>query len=68
MSRSDLLGRIARARAQMMLRGHHLLVLEIGPETLIELGQDERAVMDWPEMQGITTNHAMEGFALFPKD
>lgn len=66
--RNDLLGRIARARAQMMLRGHHRLKIEIGQETLIELGSDMQAVMDWPEIRQYERIDDMEGFALRPRD
>lgn len=66
MSRTDLLGRIARARAQMMLRGHRRLKLELGMETAIELGPDLQAALDWPEIRAWERIVDMEGFTLRP--
>lgn len=66
MSRRDLVGMIADARARMMLRGHHRLKIEIGPETLIELGVHRQTVMSWPEIRAYERNDDVEGFVLRP--
>ena len=68
MSRRDLLGRIARARADMMMRGHSLLKFDIGPQSIRELGADLPAVLDWPEICVVEIRADMEGFAVMAWD
>jgi len=64
MSRNDLLGRIANARAQMMMRGHRRMKLELGDTTLAELGNGLQTVLDWPEVTGVVIPPDIEGFML----
>lgn len=60
----DLLGRIANARAQMMMRGYSKLMLEIGEGHLAELGDDLRTVLDWPEVRAFVRRDDLEGWTL----
>ena len=70
--RSDLLGRIAQARADMMLRGHRDLRLEIGPMARSHLCYDLGAIDSWEADAAVAViglpapviRFDMEGFAL----
>jgi|GEM_PF-6260551 hypothetical protein len=66
---TDLLGRIADARAAMMMRGDDPLVLEMGPRTAKEFAADSAlsSIEDYWAAGGnirIIVTSAMEGFAI----
>lgn len=70
MAPHDLLGRIAKARADMMMRGYQPLQLEIGRKTLQEL-MAEGAVDEVGDMILTMLIHVrsdMEGFAVRPRN
>ena len=65
----DLLGQIANARAEMMMRGHWQLRVLVGPGTLDRLRREawpvaaeEGMILDLPMME----EPEMEGFAVVP--
>lgn len=71
----DLLGRIAQARAQMLMRGFDPLALEIGRSTVRELvpwmaGQDDLPSGAPEEIlgMGFTIRDDMEGFSVRPAE
>lgn len=73
MTTRDILGEIADARAQMMMRGHERLVLEIGPRTAdrFRAESDIADLEDWSDaILGLTivVRSDMEGFAVRAKE
>lgn len=65
----DLLGLIAVARAQLMMRGHSAVRVQIGPATLARLRRDaapyapyEGQILDMP----YEVSDEFEGFAVVP--
>jgi hypothetical protein len=71
MSRRDLLGQIADARARMQMRGYDPLVLEMGPTLAQEFRRESEIadLDDWAAaLWGVTVRirQDMEGFAVVP--
>lgn len=67
----DLLGQIADARAQMMMRGYDPLMLEIGRITALEFARQSKIadIEDWAKAAynlKIIIRTDMEGWAIRP--
>jgi hypothetical protein len=62
--RRDLLGRIADARAAMMLRGYRSMRLDLGPRARAEIKDSIDVINAWPEVRAILIRDDMEGFAM----
>lgn len=58
----DLLGKIAQARASLMMRGIDRMVLHIGAGEYMALGHDVAAVEDWPEVVEIKVSTTASGW------